>query len=486
VENHDVIIVGGGIGGLVAGGLLARSGARVLLLEQGVHVGGCAATFSHRGYRFDAGATIGCGFHPGGPMHWLGEQLDIQWPLRPLPVAWEYCDGDVCLPLDPARRTLLQQFPESRGFWQEQAELADSLWELSECLLTLYGHGRMRQAVSLGACLLPGIKNVRLLRLASMTVAQWLKRHRLDDNKAFSRFIDAQLLISAQTTAADCNALFAALALDLPRRSPCVFDGGLGTVAELISQAIGKNGGQVCCGEKVQSFTLHRERISEVVTEKGSYRAQEVVLNGSDMTLASLLGKVPAAGFGDGPGRAAWSAFILHMGVESTIMAERSGDHLQLLRPESIGLAEGDSLFISASPMTDATRAPSGKRAITLSTHTKVDPWWLAWRQSKEAYRSLKAEYTERVLNVAEGYVPGIRQGMDLCLAGSPVTYSRYTGRHLGLVGGYTQTQLRAPKQNLYGLKNCTLVGDSSFPGQSVAGVTVGATMAVDALLRRL
>jgi phytoene dehydrogenase-like protein len=172
--------------------------------------------------------------------------------------------------------------------------------------------------------------------------------------------------------------------------------------------------------------------------------------------------------------------------VENTIMAERPGDHLQLLRPESIGLAEGDSLFISASPMTDATRAPSGKRALTLSTHTKVAPWWLAWRQSKEAYRSLKAEYTERVLNVAEGYVPGIRQGMYLCLAGSPVTYARYTGRHLGLVGGYTQTQLRAPKQNLYGLKNCTLVGDSSFPGQSVAGVTVGATMAVDALLRRL
>lgn len=487
MEKYDVIIVGGGIGGVVAGGLLARSGAGVLLIEQGAHVGGCAATFSHRGYRFDAGATIGCGFHRGGPMHWLAEQLDITWPLRPLPVAWEYCDGILNLPLDPARISLLQQFPESRGFWREQAELADSLWDLSECLLALYGQGRMQQSISLGACLLPRIKDVRLLRLALMSVAQWLKGHGLADNKAFCRFIDAQLLISAQTTAGNCNALFAALSLDLPRRSPCVFDGGIGSVAELIRQAMVKNGGQVRLGEKVQSFTLKGKKISEVVTEKGRYRAKEVVLNGSSVTLASLLGKqLAGVGGGDVSGRAAWSAFVLHLGVEDTIMAERPGDHLQLLRPESIGLAEGDSLFLSASPLTDATRAPIGKRAITLSTHTKVGPWWQAWGQGKEAYRSLKAEYTEAALNVAEGYIPGMRRGMDLCLAGSPVTYARYTGRHLGLVGGYTQTKLQAPKQNLFGLKNCTLVGDNSFPGQSVAGVTVGATMAVDTLLRQL
>jgi phytoene dehydrogenase-like protein len=488
VEKYDVIIVGGGIGGLVAGGLLARSGARVLLLEQGVHVGGCAATFSHRGYRFDAGATIGCGFHRGGPMHWLAEQLHISWPLRPLPVAWEYCDGDLSLALDPARSSLLQRFPESLGFWREQGELADGLWDLSECLLALYGQGRMRQAASLGACLLPRIKDVQLLRLASMSVAQWLKGHGLADNKLFCRFIDAQLLISAQTArAADCNALFAVLALDLPRRSPCVFDGGMGTVAELIGQAIGTYGGQVRLGEKVQSLTRQGERIREVVTEKGSYLAKEVVVNGSSATLALLLGKQPtSAGGGKVSDRTAWGAFILHLGVENSTMGERPGDHLQLLRPESIGLAEGNSLFLSASPSSDPTRAPSGKRALTLSTHTRVDPWWQAWRQGKEAYQSLKAEYTEAALNVAAGYIPGMRQGMDFCLAGSPVTYARYTGRHLGLVGGYTQTRLRAPEQNLFGLKNCTLVGDNSFPGQSMAGVTVGATMAVDGLRRRL
>jgi hypothetical protein len=41
------------------------------------------------------------------------------------------------------------------------------------------------------------------------------------------------------------------------------------------------------------------------------------------------------------------------------------------------------------------------------------------------------------------------------------------------------------PRQRCFGLANCTLVGDHSFPGQSLAGVTVGAALAADRLLRR-
>lgn len=60
---HDAIIIGGGRGGLVSAALLAGAGKDVLRLEQQRIVGGCAATFSHCGYRFDAGDTLGCGFH---------------------------------------------------------------------------------------------------------------------------------------------------------------------------------------------------------------------------------------------------------------------------------------------------------------------------------------------------------------------------------------------------------------------------------------
>jgi len=481
----DVIIVGGGIGGLAAGALLAESGAKVLLLEQAVNVGGCAATFSHRGYRFDAGATIGSGFHSGGPMQWLADRLDLQWPTRPLVVAWEYCDGELAVPLDCAGNIVRQTFPESRAFWREQAEAANSLWRLIACLLNLYGQTRIGQVKGAGACLASQIMGLGAVRLASMTVEKWLQSHGLAANKPFCRFIDAQLLISAQTTAGHCNALFAAMALDLPKRSPCTLDGGIGMIAKILSQALGKRGGQVVLGEKVRFLMVKGEKVSEVATDRGRYRGKEVIVNGSSALLGRLLSRRISESWA-GEARANWGAFILHLGVDDTVMTNRAADHLQLLRPDSVALGEGNSLFISASPLADGSRAPAGKRALSLSTHTAVVSWWQAWNQGHEAYRIMKEEYAGKMLELAERYVPGLRQATDFSLAGTPVTYSRYTSRHLGLVGGYAQIGIRAPRQELYGLKNCTLVGDHCFPGQSIGGVTVGVALAVDGLLRRL
>ena len=36
------------------------------MLKAQVYAGGCAGTFLHKGYRFDAGATVAGGIQPGG------------------------------------------------------------------------------------------------------------------------------------------------------------------------------------------------------------------------------------------------------------------------------------------------------------------------------------------------------------------------------------------------------------------------------------
>ncbi len=50
MDRYDSIIIGGGLGGLVAGAKLAKEGKKVLLIEAGEGVGGCARTFT-RGNR---------------------------------------------------------------------------------------------------------------------------------------------------------------------------------------------------------------------------------------------------------------------------------------------------------------------------------------------------------------------------------------------------------------------------------------------------
>lgn len=52
--SYDAIIIGAGIGGLFCANLLARSGLRVLLVEQHYVVGGYCSMFRRKGFQFDA------------------------------------------------------------------------------------------------------------------------------------------------------------------------------------------------------------------------------------------------------------------------------------------------------------------------------------------------------------------------------------------------------------------------------------------------
>jgi len=485
MDSYDTIIIGAGIGGLVSAALLAAEGKQVLVLEQHTSVGGCAATFSHRGFRFDTGATIGSGFQDRGPMQWLADKLNLSWPTQPLKAAWEYREGNTTLLLDRNRDSLLWNFPASKSFWREQADIADRLWAVSEKLLSLYQSSRSQQIAALLRVLPTTMCSSKILQLYATSAKRWLEKHDLHRDAAFCRFIDAQLLISAQTTSSSSNALYAAMALDLPRTSPCSITGGIGTVADMLAKKIRSLGGQVHSGEKALSFTMDKDKISEVVSSKARYTAREIVFNGSGAGLATLLGKNKPSSW-QKKSRARWGAFILHIAADKKIMKQLPCSHLQLVDAAAGKLAEGASLFLSASPPDDMTRAPEGKVALSISTHTAVQPWWEAWNQGKNSYATMKLRYTDKILTLLESHVPGFKASIDFCMAGTPITYSRYTGRHLGLVGGYSQISLIPPKQNHFGIKNCTLVGDFTFPGQSMAAVTVGAILSMGRIFQRL
>ena len=61
-DDYDAIVIGSGIGGLVAATQLAVKGARVLVLEKYVIPGGSSGYYERDGYTFDVGSSVMFGF----------------------------------------------------------------------------------------------------------------------------------------------------------------------------------------------------------------------------------------------------------------------------------------------------------------------------------------------------------------------------------------------------------------------------------------
>src|ERR1041385_795523 len=63
--NYEVVVVGGGIGGLATAALLAARGVSVCLLERNSSVGGCVESIEHLGYEFEPTFGLYRGFRAG-------------------------------------------------------------------------------------------------------------------------------------------------------------------------------------------------------------------------------------------------------------------------------------------------------------------------------------------------------------------------------------------------------------------------------------
>lgn len=279
-----VAIIGGGVAGLSAAGLLSRQGVRVKLFEANDKLGGCCANTNLGGYTFHDGALY---LAVPGVLDHVFERLGLDraklLPLRK--VAGQKTtlpDGSVVHIGDRCDLTVTRPNGEVNRI-KLKKELAGMLkrWEP---VLRLFADDIMLRPFSLSRLLAKGWSHLHKFR---GTVASEITRHFSDE--AVRAAMAGGLLYTgapADKTPAPSMLGLAALLTEgfyLP-------EGGMGRIPEVLSLAMKNNGGEISLNSKIHKIIVRNGRVSGLEVEgQGVVEVDAVISTVTGMATFGLL-----------------------------------------------------------------------------------------------------------------------------------------------------------------------------------------------------
>ena len=493
-QYFDIIVAGAGMGGLSTATILAKKGYSVLLLEASHLAGGCSSSYFRKGYIFESGATTLIGFDENQPLNELEKLVDVQIPKEPItpPMKVHQNGKQITRWQDKNKwvREVIRHFGEEKEqeqFWELIFQISDVVWKAALQNKT-FPPNKLSEWFHLFR---NDLRDVWILPYAFYSVKQTASKIGIS-NPEFYRFLDEQLVITAQASSVETPFLFGAPALSYTNSTNYYVPGGLIEMVKVLLSRFEELGGVFLNREVVQSIEKRNGGYHVYAGKDNTYRAKVVISNLPVWNLPDLTQGKIANYFSDESKKydKAWGAFTMGI-VTDDIYPEEMPIHHQIhISPEEkvMGM-DSDSLFVSLSKRGDRARAKNGNRVVSVSTHSSPEPWF----DPTLDYNKAKHAVEEQIKEILKDKLPRFSQaGIKLLFSSTPVSWSKWVYRKKGRVGGIPQNMSRSlldwtPAETPF--EGLFLCGDTVFPGQGIPGVTlsgINVSYRVDKYLKNL
>lgn len=440
--KKSAVIIGGGLGGLFTGAILAKEGIRVTIIEKNTTVGGGLQSFTRFGETFDTGMHVIGGMQQGGNIRRICEYLGIYDKVHIRDVDSQMID---CLYFAEDKQiyriaqgkeafvdSLAKSFPAER----------ESLKRYVDAVYNIVGELDM-------FFLRPSTDYLQahcddFLMAANDFIAKYVGDEHLRSVLAYMNPLYAG---RKNMTPAYIHALISVLYIDGPSR----FAGGSQLFANVLRDSIIERGGQVIVGDGVAHIATEERIITSVTTRRGKvFTGDYYICAIHPCSLLPLLddeSALPKAyrnRLNDIPN--SYSAFTLNIKLKPDTFRYMNYTGFYMSRYDEVWDFDRSDRqwplgFLYMTPPEIEQGEYSTKMIVTAPmTWDRVKQWeHTTLGHRTEEYLAWKEECKELLLSRMEEIYPNFREYIEDINTASPLTIRDYYAVKEGAMCGYSK-----------------------------------------------
>jgi phytoene dehydrogenase-like protein len=474
-DQVDVIVIGSGLAGLSCAALLSHCGTSTVVLESHDVPGGCAHSWTRRGFSFESGPSLYSGLsmdESPNPLKNIFQIIgeDAEWIT--------YDRWGTVLPngkkfaakIGPEEFGTVLRDHGGPGAEEEFAALMKRMAPLSNAAQALTSLA-LREDIGVIWTLLRYPKAL----LDTLSQGQALNepfKNIMDEMELKNEFVKNWLdmlcfLLQGLPAAGTMNAVMAYMLADWYRPGVTLDfpKGGSGAIVNALVRGVRKHSnGQVCVNSHVEEILVENNRAVGVKLASGrTIRAKQAVVSNADPYVTNkLLSKARASKqmsdkaieymdqmvsvkIEDGGIPDLRSFIHIHAGIDAEGLPDvPSADfpaQWAVIRDWDgpLGVEDPRNIVLCSMPsLIDPTLAPKGKHVLhAYVPATEPYSWWEGMDRNSQEYKDKKEEAANFLWSAIEEYVPNARNRAvpGTVQIGTPLTHERFLRRTRGAYG---------------------------------------------------